>query len=315
MLLSRALQRWRENYYVSTVLALMARPAHALASSLSREIERKVRQNGATIPLPNGQQLRLARDSGVTLASNLYWRGLSGYEPETSRVLRFLFAKVRTFVDVGANYGFYSLLSTLLNPELRVVAFEPVPAIFAALQRNVALNQVEERVFCCPLALSDSNGAATFHLPTSHVTDLEATGTLAQDSWQTRKQSPQLQIEAVRFDDFERSHPMKLELVKIDVEDFEAAVLAGMSTTIQRDRPFVVCEILPREHQNEKTRRIVEDLGYTAYWIVPEGLIRVSRFDFPRPVYENFLLSPVTVPGEIVGLEELWRARADRRDT
>jgi hypothetical protein len=36
---------------------------------------------------------------------------------------------------------------------------------------------------------------------------------------------------------------MKVDLVKIDVEDFEAGLLAGMERTIRRDRPFIVCEI------------------------------------------------------------------------
>jgi len=56
-----------------------------------------------------------------------FWNGLEGFEPDTSRTLRFFFETTATFVDVGANYGFYSLLAALWNQVLRVVAFEPVP--------------------------------------------------------------------------------------------------------------------------------------------------------------------------------------------
>jgi len=104
----------------------------------------------------------------------------------------------------------------------------------------------------------------------------------------------------MRFDDFERAHPMKVDLIKIDVEDFEAGVLAGMEQTIRRDRPFIICEILPRLHRNERTRQIIESLGYTPYWITRAGLVRVSRFDFERRSSQDFLLSPVSVPGEVV---------------
>jgi hypothetical protein len=104
---------------------------------------------------------------------------------------------------------------------------------------------------------------------------------------------------------------MKIDLMKIDVEDFEADVLIGMQETIRRDHPFIVCEILPRnrEHKNERTREVIQSLGYTAYWITPAGLIRVSRFDFERE-FTNFLLSPVSLPGEVVDdPRHLWELR------
>jgi len=117
-------------------------------------------------------------------------------------------------------------------------------------------------------------------------------------------------VETTCFDDFERTHPMKVDLVKIDVEDFEAGVLAGMERTIRRDRPFIVCEILPREHRNERTREVVESLGYSPYWITPFGYIRASHFDFERRFSQDFLLSPVSPPSEVItNLESFWALR------
>ena len=56
-----------------------------------------------------------------------------------------------------------------------------------------------------------------------------------------------------------------------------------------------------REHKNLKTKDIVEQLGYTPYWIVaPDCYVRVSQFDFRRDLSSDFLLSPVSVPGEVV---------------
>lgn len=306
-----ALKRWRENYYASKVLAAAAKPLHGASRGLSREIEYKIRKNGATIRLPNGRDLRLARDSGVSLASNLYWKGLDGYEPQTSRTLRFFFPRVSSFVDVGANYGFYSLLAALWNPGLRIVAFEPVPDIHQGLLRNIRLNELERQVIAVPAALSDASGRSHMYLPNSTVQDVESTGTLVEDSWQSKKNSLTVPIETIKFDDFEEQHPMKVELVKIDVEDYEANVLQGMRSVIQRDRPFLVCEILPRAHHNERTRSVIEELGYTAYWITPAGCIKVSRFDFDRTISEDFLLSPFATNAEVVtDLEMLWEQRA-----
>jgi hypothetical protein len=59
--------------------------------------------------------------------------------------------------------------------------------------------------------------------------------------------------------------------------------------------PFIVCEILPRhrEHQNERTRQVVESLNYAPYWITPSGYIRVSRFDSDDCVLSTPAQSPV----------------------
>ena len=305
------LKRLRENYYAGNTLAAIARPLNYFSQRLSCEIKRKIKKNGVAIELPNGRTLRIARDAGVGVASLLFWSGLNGFEPYTCRTLRFFFERSATFVDVGANYGYYSILGALWNPVLQVASFEPVPRIYQGLSRNIALNGIAERVTAHRVALSDCTGTATFFLPRGEDSDCESTGTLVADSWQSRKHSPSFEVETIRFDDFERSHPMKVDLVKIDVEDFEAGVLRGMRETISRDRPFIVCEILQRAHKNQKTREIVEALGYTPYWIASSGCyVRVSHFDFQRESSTDFLLSPVSVSDEVVtNLEVLWAKR------
>lgn len=206
------------------------------------------------------------------------------------------------FVDVGANCGLYSLTAALLNPEIKVLAFEPVEQIYASLKKNVALNGLEGRVLCENLALSSQSGSETLHLPRTEGRDTATTGTLAKDSWQVRQGAAELRVNATRFDEYERSHPAHIDLVKIDVEDFEADVLEGMRATIERDRPFIVCEILPRnkEHRNERTRKFLESVNYTPYWITASGYVRVSRFDFERTEFKDFLLSPVSTHDEII---------------
>jgi FkbM family methyltransferase len=234
---SKVLKSSRENYYVSAILAALAKPAHGACRKLAVQLERKIKKNGVAIRLPNGRTMRLGRDSGVTIASLLFWNGLDSFEPHTSRTLRFFFERAATFIDVGANYGFYSILAGLWNPNLRVIAFEPVPQIYEALNRNLALNQIDNHVSAYRIALSNRTGRATFYIPDTESKDCESTGTLVSDSWQARKRSPIIEVETTCFDDFERVNSMRVDVVKIDVEDAEADVLAGMGQTIRRDRP------------------------------------------------------------------------------
>ena len=299
--LTQTLKRWRENYYFSRVLSSALKPIHALGSACARQIQTKVRRNGASVRLPNGQIMRISRDAGIALASALYWQGYAGVEPETSRALRFFFERAEVFIDVGANYGHYSILGALWNPNLRIVAFEPLAPIYECLRKNIEANHLESRVVCENLALISITGLATLYLPPSAGKDMESTATLSCTGWQARQQAQPLPVQSVRLDDYVNEHPIHVDLIKIDVEDFEADVLQGMAGVIRRDRPFIVCEILPRnrEHKNERTRQIIQSLGYVAYWITSSGYIRVTRFDFERE-YVNFLLSPVSVSAEVL---------------
>jgi len=304
------LKSCRDNYYLSTLLANSAKPVYSVSQSIALQVQRRIRKNGVTIPLPNGKKMTIGRDTGIGMASLLFWHGLDGYEAATSRTLRFFFERAATFIDVGANCGVYSVLGPLWNPNLQVVAFEPVPAIFEGLKRNIRLNQLENCVHCENAALSSQSGSATLFLPVPESRDLESTGTMVTESWQARKNSARLDVQTVRFDDYITRHPMRVDLVKIDVEDFEANVLEGMQATISRDQPFIVCEILPRTHRNRRTQAIVEALNYQPYWITPMGHIRVSNFDFARVSSTDFLLSPVSTPDAVIDdLSVLWERK------
>lgn len=311
----KLLKRWRDNYYLSSLLAHSLKPLQVVFSQAARRLQRRVRKNGVTIRLPNGKNLSIDRDSGIGIASLLFWHGLDGHEPETSRTLRFLFERASTFVDAGANCGLYSILGALWNPTLQVVAFEPVPAIFSGLERNVRLNHVEKRVRCENLALSSKSGKATLFLPESDTLDPETIGTLVSDSWQHRNGAAPLEVETVSFDEYESRNPMRVDLIKIDVEDFEADVLEGMQQTIRRDRPFIVCEVLPRLHRNQRTCKIVEALNYQPYWITPVSYIRVPGFDCSRSHFTDFLLSPVSTQNVVVdNLDVLWELKKAELD-
>lgn len=306
------LKRWREAYLLSNLLAMIAKPLWSISHKLAVQLQTKVVKNGVTLQLPNHETLIIGMDAGIGLASLLFWKGLDGYEPETSRVLRFFFSRSSTFVDVGANCGLYSLTAALWNTNIRVVAFEPVEPIYNCLVKNVTLNRVNTRVVCENLALSSVSETTVLHLPTSEGRDVATTGTLATDSWQVRQGAVGVQVKTVTLDEYEHAHPMGVDLVKIDVEDFEVDVLQGMRSIIKRDQPFIVCEILPRnnEHRNERTRRLLIELGYTAYWITSAGYFRVSRFDFERTEFKDFILSPVMTNDEVItDLEVLLAAR------
>ena len=92
----------------------------------------------------------------------IYYQGYS--EPETARVLKKLLKPGMTFWDVGAHIGEYSLLAArCVGAGGHVDAFEPQPAMFAFLQRNVIANGLGNVTSHC-LAVSDQEGPGRLSL-------------------------------------------------------------------------------------------------------------------------------------------------------
>ena len=81
-----------------------------------------------------------------------YPRELVGREPETIDWIDG-FEVPCTFWDIGANVGAYTLYAAL-RPGISILAFEPSPASYAALCRNIEVNHSGEQIQAFCVALS-----------------------------------------------------------------------------------------------------------------------------------------------------------------
>ena len=130
-----------------------------------------------------------------------------------------------TVVDVGANLGLYTvLLSRLVGPAGRVIAFEPDPALFAVLQQNCALNSCAN-VTAHPLALGARNERLALHTLPFNSGDNHLGPTGGQRPFRAA-----VGIEAVALDEF--ASDLRPDLVKLDVQGWELAALRGMERTL-----------------------------------------------------------------------------------
>jgi len=110
----------------------------------------------------------------------------------------------------------------------------------------------------------------------------------------------------VRFDEYEARHPMHVDVVKIDVEDFEADVLKGMRGIICRDRPFIVCEILPRLHGTSEPRKSSQLLTTNHTGFTSAGYVKVPSSISSRQ-FHRFPALAVSTPDIVLDeLDVLW---------
>jgi FkbM family methyltransferase len=175
-------------------------------------------------------------------------------EPEVQEALRRTVPSGAVVFDVGANVGFFSLLSAkLAGPGGRVEAFEPVPHNAAAIRANAALNGFQT-IRVHQVAVSDRNGIGQVCIPVepswAHLTD--------------RGQHPATEevipVQMTVLDDQIAAGLLpRPDVVKIDVEGFELQVLNGLRRTLAGDPVTIICEL---HDTNREALEVMSALGY-----------------------------------------------------
>ena len=135
-----------------------------------------------------------------------------------------------TFVDVGANVGFFSLTaSRIVGPTGRVISVEPNPSTFARLSRTVAENSIPN-ITMCNLGLGDSS--ATLSLYTGIAEDNDTASMLPYADG-----GKAVTVEVLPLDLLaEQLGLERIDYIKIDVDGFEHKVLAGAAKLLASGR-------------------------------------------------------------------------------
>ena len=175
---------------------------------------------------------KVAGNTRDILEQYLYYFGI--WEPDFTRWIGGRLRPGDTFIDVGANIGYYSLLaSRLVGKSGSVIALEASPTTFRALESNLARNRVRN-VRAVNVAVSDSSGLAkVFRGPEENhglSTVLESESLRYHCHFECEVETAPLS--AVLRDEEMR----KARLIKIDVEGAEWRVIAGMGPLLYSGR-------------------------------------------------------------------------------
>ncbi|MBU3914697.1 FkbM family methyltransferase, partial [bacterium] len=188
---------------------------------------------------------------GREIEATIFWEGVHAFEPTTIFWWRELSKRSTYILDIGANTGIYSLIAKALNPKAEIHAFEPLARIHEILEENFRLNNLNGAhppMKSYRIALSDYSGEGKmFDLPVEHM----YTATLNRNLHEERGQSMvsvQEAVSVMRLDDFLLHQNIQgLDLIKIDVESHEPAVLRGIGEYLSKFHPTLIIEIWNNE--------------------------------------------------------------------
>jgi FkbM family methyltransferase len=149
-------------------------------------------------------------------------------------------------------------MAQLVGPRGCVVTFEPVPETFAALEDNIRLNALTNVWLECA-AVGDRELAITLSCCAGRK--LSWTPSATGYGWLGKQNS--ISVPAVSLDRYVQKTGVRPNLIKIDVEGTELAVLRGARQTLMEFRPVVLVEIHDQGAKHEEeVRDLLKACGY-----------------------------------------------------
>ena len=174
----------------------------------------------------------------------------------------------RTFVDVGANVGIWSLPMKLHFE--KVISYEPSKQNIECIKSNIPSGiELREK------AVADFNGEAKFHQAGKNCGD----GKLCREGVKSAYVVP-----VVKLDD---ENLQNVDMIKIDTQGWELDVLKGMSNLINSQRPWIMIEI---NEDVDKCCELMENYGYeTVYVKSKRNFVWAPKTGHNSPVDKSIL--------------------------
>lgn len=246
---------------------------------------------------------------GVEVAGNtkdfiqrhLFYFGV--WEPNLTEFLRKRLCVGDTFVDVGANIGYFALLaSRLVGTEGKVIAIEASPSIFARLLDNLQRNKTTTNVHPINVAVSNRNGTVNIYQSSSSEFNIGMTSIVESEGALIECEVPSRPLDSL----LTPKDLANARVVKIDVEGAEWLVINGMLNILREARSDleVVVELNPdslRQHGKtvEDVCEIFGTYGFFPYSI--ENDYSENSYIFPnRTKCPLRLKSPVSKQMDVV---------------
>ena len=189
---------------------------------------------------------------------------LEKYEPyETQLILRQI-KKGNTVIDVGANIGYYTVLSAdKVGKTGKVYAFEPDKVNFEILKKNIEANNLKN-VEIINVAVGSKVGKLKLHKSKENLGDHKLYGNDKEIE----------EVEIIKLDDFLKDK--KIDLTKIDTQGWEPEVIEGAKKIISKNKPIMFLEYSPASYQIAKLdgpkmmrnlRKIYKNIWWIDEWL------------------------------------------------
>ncbi|WP_319421330.1 FkbM family methyltransferase [Pleurocapsa sp. FMAR1] len=167
-------------------------------------------------------------------------------EPDLQSYLKSRLKPGNTFIDVGANFGFHTLLaSKLVGRKGTVIAFEPSPSNLEILKYHSRIN-FTRNVFIIPKAVGDITDISVQFVLVDGGKHSSNSLTIADEVPHiSASQKEIINVPITTIDENCSQLNIVPNVIKIDVEGAELLVLKGAKNTIEKHQPTILIGIHP----------------------------------------------------------------------
>ncbi len=160
-------------------------------------------------------------------------------------------------VDSGAHIGMSVIYFKMLFPKARIIAFEPVPANFELLKKNVMENQLEN-VEIHQGVVAPKSGALRIQEPIGEGAWKSGAGIIPK-GWKGIQDNREIKVEAVGIQEILQD---KIDLFKMDIEGMEYEVIRNAGPVIRNVKNWII-EVHPRkDHRALEIQKTLLQNGY-----------------------------------------------------
>lgn len=219
-----------------------------------------------------GQKMHLLLPS----STDIYLTGGKSHHSEI-RLARYIIQELEMgdiFIDVGAHYGYFSLLAAnLIGASGRVIAFEASPTTFRILEKNLA---ALSNTSAYHQAISDTAETLTFYeFPNlySEYNSLDITQ-FEKENWFQDAPPQKVDVAAIPLGKYLGTQSIIPKMIKIDVEGGEFKVIRGLKSFLKIHHPIITMEYLSEKRGNQAHANacdLLKQLGYQGFIINEKG--------------------------------------------
>jgi len=176
----------------------------------------------------------------------------------------------KTFLDIGANIGFYTILAKKLGAE-KIVGFEPNPDVYKIYEKNVKVNNIKDSTFIYNTALGAEEGSIEF-LQNNFRTGISRLAHQTTDvpdiNEENKGHLSVIEVNIRKLDNIieEKEFDLqKIGFIKIDVEGFELDVIQGGIKTLNKvsEGTLLLVEIWKHNKNKEKTIKTIKEADFS----------------------------------------------------
>jgi FkbM family methyltransferase len=193
-----------------------------------------------------------------------------------------------TFIDVGAHYGYFSLIASDIVKDGKVYSFEPSSKSFNILKRNVS-SITNVTIF--NKAVSQGNTPIAFYEFDNLHSEYNSTqiSQFENEDWFKAIKPNMQKIDSISLSTFCTDNSIYPDIIKIDVEGFENEVIKGAENllTSSKKKPIVILEYLEPKRGNAAHK---EAFSLLSRWGYSSNIISDSGDLIPENDIDGYLL-------------------------